>query len=98
MNLVEKQHAAVHFEARFKEACDERNPAVGKLTELMDRLVGAGSEASSLRACVGGALLEAFKMGHDECKGSFQKDADARVEGVKDSLRRQVLAVLEKTK
>jgi hypothetical protein len=90
------EHEAVHFEHKFKEACDERSPEVGKLSDLGERLRKAGSAATDLRKCIIGALLEAYEMGHASCKDSFQKDADARVQGVKDSLRRQVLALLDK--
>ncbi len=90
------EHIAIRFAAKYKDACNEKDPAVGKLIQLADDLVRAGAGAADLRATVFGALLEAYRAGHDTCKLSFKADADARVQGVKDSIRRQVAAVLDK--
>lgn len=86
---------AVHFQAAFAAACNARHPAVGKMSELAERLQAAGQEASDLRACIAGAMLEAFEAGHATCKESFRLDAQSKVDGLIAELRRQVGYVLD---
>lgn len=88
------EHLAVRFEAAYKKACDSRDPAVGALTTLADSLTGAGAASSDLRACVFGALLQAYAMGRAADADLHKADAEARVQGVKSALERQILAIL----